>query len=197
MRILSLASVLAAALSLGALASAGAAMAEPWKIDKSHTSVTFEVEHLGFSMTQGQFREFEGEIDFDPENIETASVVIKIVADSIDTNWPGRDKHVRSKDFLDVKNHEFLTFESTKVRLTGVDAAEVTGNFTMRGETHEEVFTAKLMRIGPSPFNPQQTVAGFVVEGEIDRTKYGVAYGAPAIGGVIPIRVDIEISPDT
>lgn len=183
----------AVALSFGALTTT--ASAEPWKVDKSHTAVTFSVEHLGFSLTQGIFREFDAEIDFDPENIESASVSFSIKADSIDTNWPARDNHVRGKDFLDVGNHEFLTFKSTKVRLTGSDAAEVTGNFTMRGETHEEVFTAKLKRIGPSPFNPQQTVAGFVIEGEIDRTKYGVAYGAPAIGGVVPIRVDMEISP--
>lgn len=188
-------SFFAAAVALCCGAFATAASAEPWKIDKSHTAVTFSVAHLGFSLTQGFFREFDAEIDFDPDNIESASVKFSIKADSIDTNWPARDKHVRGKDFLDVSNHEFLTFESTKVRLTGSDAAEVTGNFTMRGETHEEVFTAKLSRIGPSPFNPQQTVAGFVVEGAIDRTKYGVSYGAPAIGGVIPIRIDMEISP--
>lgn len=182
------------ALSLGA-ALGTAASAEPWKVDKSHTAVTFGVEHLGFSITQGMFREFDAKIDFDPDNIENASVTFSIKAESIDTNWPARDNHVRGKDFLDAANHPELTFESTKVRLTGSDTAEVTGNFTMRGETHEEVFAAKLKRIGPSPFNPNQTVAGFVIEGEIDRTKYGVAYGAPAIGGIIPIRVDMEISP--
>ena len=183
----------AVALCFGAFATA--ASAEPWKVDKSHTSVTFSVSHLGFSLTQGIFREFDAEIDFDPENIESASVTFNIKADSIDTNWPARDNHVRGKDFLDTANHEFLTFESTKVRLSGTDTAVVTGNFTMRGQTHEEVFVAKLKRMGPSPFNASQTIAGFVVEGEIDRTKYGVSYGAPAIGGVIPIRVDMEISP--
>lgn len=188
----------ATALSFGALtfgALSSAATAEPWKVDKSHTAITFQVEHLGFSLTQGIFREFDAKIDFDPENIESASVQFTIEAESVDTNWPARDDHVRGKDFLDASNHKNLTFESTKVRLTGTDTAEVTGNFTMRGETHEEVFSAKLKRIGPSPFNPQQTVAGFIIEGEIDRTKYGAAYGAPAIGGIIPIRVDMEISP--
>ena len=188
-------SAIAALLAIGTISSGATAVAEPWKLDKSHTSVTFQVEHLGFSMTQGMFREFDAEIDFDPESIETAKVNFSIVAESVDTNWPARDNHVRGKDFLDAANHKLLTFETTKVRLTGSDAAEITGNFTMRGETHEEVFTAKLKRIGPSPFNPSQTVAGFVVEGEIDRTKYGVSYGAPAIGGVIPIRIDMEMSP--
>ncbi|MGB0928999.1 MAG: YceI family protein [Pikeienuella sp.] len=187
--------VFAAAVSITSMFGAGSAIAEPWKLDKSHTSVTFSVEHLGFSLTQGMFREFDANIDFDPDNIESASVEFSIVAESVDTNWPARDNHVRSKDFLDAANHKNLTFKSTKVRLTGSDTAEVTGDFTMRGETHEEVFTAKLKRIGPSPFNPSQTVAGFVIEGELDRTKYGVAYGAPAIGGVVPFRIDMEISP--
>ncbi|MEM7546423.1 MAG: YceI family protein [Pseudomonadota bacterium] len=169
--------------------------AAPWKVDKSHAHVTFSVSHLGFSTTQGQFREFDAEIDFDPDNIEAATVSLTINAESIDTNWPARDKHVKSKDFLHVSEHPEITFVSRTVRLTGENTAEVTGDLTIRGVTHEEVFQAKLERIGPSPFNPDQQVAGFVIEGEVDRTKYDMTYGAPAIGTVIPLRVDVEISP--
>lgn len=174
----------------------GPALAAPWKLDKSHTAVTFSVEHLGFSTTQGWFRKFDAEIDFDPDSIETSSVKFEIDAASVDTNWKARDRHVRSKDFLDVENHPTIRFESTKIRLTGTETATATGDFTMRGETHEETFNIELKRIGPSPFNPSQTIAGFVVTGTIDRGKYGVKFGIPAIGGKVPIRVDMEISPE-
>lgn len=169
--------------------------AAPWKLDKSHAHVTFSVEHLGFSITQGQFRKFDAEIDFDPDNIESATVNFTIDAESVDTAWKARDKHVKSKDFLDVKNHPQITFVSKSVRLTGENTADVIGDVTIKGVTNEETFQATLRRIAPSPFNPDQMIAGFAVEGEIDRTKYGVSYGAPAIGTVIPIRLDVEISP--
>ena len=157
--------------------------------------MTFTVDHLGFSLTQGQFRSFDAEVDFDPENMETASVSFTIDASSVDTGWEKRDAHIKAADFLDVANHGVITFVSKSVRLTGENTAEVTGDVTIKGVTNEETFSATLRRLAPSPFNPDVTVAGFVVEGELDRTKYGVAYGAPAIGTVIPIRIDLEISP--
>lgn len=178
-----------------ASAMAAPLAAAPWKLDKSHAHVTFSVDHLGFSVTQGAFRKFDAEIDFDPDNIETAQVNFTIDAASLDTAWKARDKHVKSKDFLDVKNHPEITFVSKTVRLTGENTADVTGDVTIKGVTKEETFKATLRRIAPSPFNPDQMVAGFTVEGEIDRTEYGMNYGAPAIGVVIPLRLDVEISP--
>ena len=183
-----------AALGLAALLAAPVS-AEPWKIDKSHATVAFSVDHLGFSLTHGVFREFDAEIDFDPESFETASVSFTIAAASVDTFWEARDEHIRSADFLDVEAHPEITFVSKTVRLTGPDTAEVTGDVTIKGVTREETFAVTMRKLGPSPFNPELTIAGFTVEGELDRTNYGVAYGAPAIGAVMPIRLDLEVSP--
>jgi len=122
---------------------------------------------------------------------------LTIKADSVDTNWEARDKHVRSKDFLDVEQFPEITFTSKTVRLTGTDEAEIVGDVTIRGITNEETFNATMLRLGPSPFNPDKTIAGFKIEGEIDRTKYDMGYGAPAIGTVIPLRIDVEISPQS
>lgn len=188
---------LIAALATAATLISAPLHAAPWKIDKSHAHVTFSVSHLGFSTTQGMFRDFDAVIDFDPENIETASVTFVIKTDSVDTAWGARDKHVKSKDFLGVADHPEMTFVSKSVRLTGENTAEVTGDMTIKGVTNEETFEATLNRIGPSPFNPDQQIAGFSITGEIDRTKYDISYGAPAIGTIIPLRVDIEISPES
>lgn len=167
--------------------------AESWKLDKSHVHATFMADHLGFSTVQGQFRTLDAEIDFDPDNIENASVKVMIDAASLDTGWPARDKHVKSKDFLDVKNHPEITFVSKTVRLTGENTADVMGDLTIRGVTRKETFKATMRRLAPSPFNPDQIIAGFEVFGEVDRTNYGMSYGAPAIGVIIPIRFDVQI----
>lgn len=186
-----------AALTVFAFISLAAAplAAAPWTIDKSHASVTFSVDHLGFSLVSGQFREFEAEVDFDPENMEATTVGFTIAAASVDTNWDPRDKHIRGADFLNVEAHPEISFVSRSVAMTGPDTAEITGDVTIKGVTREEVFTATLRQIGPSPFKPELTIAGFMVEGEIDRTDYGVDYGAPAIGATLPIRVNFEMSP--
>ncbi|MEL6219402.1 MAG: YceI family protein [Pseudomonadota bacterium] len=185
---------LAAALAL-AVATAGSAVAEPYVLDKSHAHVKFSVDHLGFSLTHGQFREFDAEIDFDPEAVETSSVRFVIEAASVDTFWAKRDEHIRSKDFFDVENHPQITFASTAITPTGAETADITGNLTIRGVTQEVTLAATLNKLGPSPFNPEKTVAGFAVTGEIDRTTFGITYAAPAVGTIIPVEIHLEMSP--
>ncbi|MEM0945208.1 MAG: YceI family protein [Pseudomonadota bacterium] len=184
------------ALALAAsLAATSPALAETYVLDKSHAHIEFSVDHLGFSTTHGSFREFDAAISFTPEKVEETSVRFTINAASIDTAWGPRDDHLRGKDFFDVANHPEITFESTSVTPTGADTADVTGNLTMIGETREVTLQATLNRMGPSPFNPDKTVAGFTVTGEIDRTEFGMNFAAPAVGTVIPVRIDLEMSP--
>lgn len=189
MRLASLA--LAAAMTL----SAATVMAQPHVLDRSHAHIEFEVGHLGFSNTHGQFREFDAEISFDPENVEATTVTFVIQAASVDTVWEARDEHIRGADFLDVANHPTITFVSTSVTPTGADTADIAGDLTIRGVTLPVIFQATLNKLAPSPFDETKTIAGFTVTGEIDRTAFGVTYAAPAVSAIIPIVIDLEISP--
>lgn len=189
MRILS-ATALAAALSLGAVATA---TAEPWDLDKSHTAVTFTVDHLGYSLTHGFFTEFDAKIDYDAENPEASSVVFTIDAASVNTLWAKRDEHVRNKDFLDVENHPEIVFTSKSIDMTGDDTARLVGDLTILGQTHEETFDVTMRKTAPSPFDKSKIVAGFNAKAVIDRTKYGISYAAPVVGTEIPVSVELEI----
>ena len=172
-----------------------AASAAPYVMDKSHAHVTFSVDHLGFSSVHGQFRTFDATIEFDPGNVEATRVDFTIDATSVDTFWEARDKHIRSKDFFDTENHPNITFTTTSVTPTGAESADVIGDLTMRGVTKSVTLQAKLNKLGPSPFNPAKTIAGFTVEGEIDRTEFGISYAAPAVSAIVPIRIELEMSP--
>lgn len=177
------------------LSAAAATAAEPWVVDKSHAHITFTADHLGFSVVHGQFREFDAEILFDPENIGATELTVTVQAASVDTFWPDRDKHIRSADFLNVEAHPTITFTSTAVEQTGENTAKITGDLTMIGETREVTFEATLNKIGPSPFDPNRTIAGVTVTGEIARAEWGMAYGGDAFAARVPVRVDLEISP--
>lgn len=181
------------ALALGAALLASAANAEPYELDKSHATVSFTADHLGFSMTHGFFTKMDADIDYDEENPENSTVVFTIDAASVNTLWKARDEHVRNSDFLDVKNHPELVFKSTKVEMTGEKTAKLTGDLTIRGITHEEVFDVTLRRADPSPFGQPKYIIGFSAETVIDRSKYGIKYAIPAIPAEIPVKVDLEI----
>lgn len=190
-------STIMSAAAAAALMLAGPAMAEPqaYVVDKSHAFVTFTVDHLGFSQVQGLFERFDAEVTLDPEAVETSSVRFVIDAASINTFWPKRDEHIRGGDFLEVETYPEIVFESTRITPTGGDTADVTGNLTIRDVTKEVTFEATLNKLGPSPFNPDQTIAGFTATGVIDRTAFGVSYAAPAVGAMIPVTISLEMSP--
>lgn len=178
-----------------AFATASPASAEPYVLDKSHAQITFTASHLGFSTVHGQFREFDAQIDFNPEMVEQTRVRFVIQTASVDTLWPARDEHLRSPEFFDSENHPEMIFESTTVVPTGGQTARVDGNLTIRGVTKEVSFDAELNQIGPSPFDPTKTIAGFTATGEVDRTLFGMDYAAPAVSAIIPVRIDLEMSP--
>ena len=67
-------------------------------VDKAHSEALFTVRHL-ITKVRGRFRDFEGTIQYDEAQPEHSAVRFVIQADSIDTNEPDRDKHLRSADF--------------------------------------------------------------------------------------------------
>jgi len=184
------------ATAFAVITAATASFAEPYVLDKSHTAITFQIDHLGFSLTHGRFSEFDAEIDFDAEDPSKSSVVFTIDAVSINTGWERRDAHVRGPDFLNVAKNPEIVFKSTSIEKTGEDTATMIGTLSLNGTSNEETFEVTLRKMEPSPFGKKLLTAGFVAETTIDRTKYGISYGAGAIGNEIPVRVDLEIVKD-
>lgn len=183
-----------AAAALAGLVAAGPVRSEPYVVDESHAAITFSVDHLGFSAVHGRFREFDAQVDFDPDAVENTRVRFVIDPASLDTNWQKRDEDLRSANFFDVANHPEIIFESTRVRPTGSDSAEITGNLTIKGVTREVTLEAQLNKFGASPLTNRPT-AGFTATGVIDRTEFDMGYAAPDIGAEVPIRIDLEMSP--
>ena len=70
-----------------------------------------------------------------PRTRPTPSVEITIQADSIDTRNTDRDDHLRSNDFLAMKEYPEITFRSTAVEKLDDEHYRVTGDLTIRGVT--------------------------------------------------------------
>ncbi len=104
-----------------------------WKIDPSHTSLAFKIRHLGVSWVRGEFRSFDGKVEFDPKDVNKTKVSVTIDSKSIDTRNERRDAHLRSPDFFDVDNHPKIEFSSTKIINIQKDSFEMLGNLKIRG----------------------------------------------------------------
>ncbi|QUX96896.1 hypothetical protein C0J08_16470 [Marinomonas sp. CT5] len=172
-------------LTIGALAlTSSITMAADYQIDPAHSAVVFKVGHLGVSTTVGRFNNFEGDFTFDKDQAsDSASLTIQ--ADSIDTNHDARDKHLRSPDFLDVKQFPTLTFKSTKF-----EGDKLTGNLTIHGVTKPVSFDVKKIGEGKDPWGGYR--AGFEATTTIQRSDFGVTYFIPGVTDATEIEVYVE-----
>ncbi len=182
------------AISALMLVTGAASAAEPWVADLSHTRISFEVEHLGFSIMPGIFRDFEVDFQFDPERPENSSLAVVIRAESVDMFHDGLNEHLRNEDFFHVAAHPQITFTSREVVSTGEDTARVTGEMIMLGVSVPVSFDVTLRKLGPHPFNQEQR-AGFSATGTVDRTAFGMDYAAPVVGTDIAFTLAAEFSP--
>jgi polyisoprenoid-binding protein YceI len=184
----------ALAFALTAAVAAPAFAADTFTFDAGHTYIGFEIDHLGFSKTLGEFQKYDGTLNLDRANLANSSIEVTIDTGSIDTDQADFDEHLKSADFFNVAAHPTMTFKSTKVEDLGNGALKVTGDFTMLGQTRRVVLDAKLNKIAPHPFRPTLEVAGFSATTTIDRTQWGFDKYAPAIGAEVKIRIETEFN---
>ncbi len=185
------AAVLSAALF--AALSGAPALAAPiaYKIDPSHLSVAFIVNHLGFSNLIGRFNSAAGDLSFDKDAVEKSSVTMSIDAASVDTNFAKRDDHLRSPDFFNAKEFPKMTFKSTKIEKTGDKTGVLHGEFTLLGVTKPLVLNVTFNKDGVSAASKQET-AGFSARGTLKRSDFGMKFGVPYIGDDIELLIDAE-----
>lgn len=179
----------AAQAPLGA-APAGSAAVSTWKIDATHSELSFRIRHL-VSKVRGTFGEWNGEIVAAPANLAGGSVAVTINTASIDTKNERRDNHLRSEDFFDAANHPQITFRSRRVDVQG-EKIRVTGDLTMRGVTKPVVLNGELTGIGKDAQGKQRM--GFEASTTINRKDFGVSWnnlveGAQMLGEEVEIEM--------
>ena len=181
-------------LGAGLLAISAGANAENYNLDMNHSRIWFDVAHQGYSTMVGRFADFGGTIDFNADNPSASSVDITIDAASVDMFNDALNDHLtRSEpriDFFGVDTYPNLRFVSTRVEETGENQYRVTGDFTMRGQTHPVSFDAILNRMGETQDGSSKV--GFTATGSLDRTQFGMDFGAAMLGTDINFRIEIE-----
>jgi polyisoprenoid-binding protein YceI len=169
------------------------AEAEKWEIDKAHSNIYFDVRHT-YATVRGQFEDFSGTLEFDPDNMTVSTVKFEVKTKSINTGIPNRDNHLRAEEFFAVNKFPFMTFESTGVKKKEGDQYTLMGNLTIKGKTNQIAVVFTYFGMRENPLKKGKMVAGFETRFSIDRLEYQVGPGKYAEMGVIGRKVDILIS---
>ncbi len=175
-------------------APAPAVSAEPmkFKVDGVHSTLVYRVTHMGVSAFYGRFDKVSGEFNWDKDNPGSSSFTMTVDAESVNSNNPARDKHLRSGDFFNVKEFPEITFRSTGLTKSG-DGWELAGDLTMLGKT--KPVKAVLKPIGQKDLGPQMGVrAGFDVQFMVKRSDFGfgAGMGDDVLGEEVKVMLGIE-----
>ncbi|MBZ0288239.1 MAG: YceI family protein [Anaerolineae bacterium] len=168
-----------------------------WKLDPGHSMAEFAARHMMITTVRGGFRNVTGTIEFDPANPTASSVDVVInTGEMTSTGLGDRDAHLKSPDFLHVEQYPTITFKSTRVKITGDNEAEVTGDLTIRDVTRPVTIQAELIGQAKSPWGEDRI--GFSGRTKINREDFGLTWnvaletGGWLVGKDITITLEVE-----
>ena len=111
-----------------------------------------------------------GSLVFDEDKLTGGEFVIDMTSintTDLEGEYKGKlDGHLKSDDFFGVENHPTATLVFKKVKATGKNAYDVTGDLTIKGKTNPVSFSISI-------YGSKATASL-----KVDRTKYDVRYGS-------------------
>lgn len=159
-----------------------------YQVDPAHTQVTWEVNHMGFSMLQGQFGAQGGSITIDPKRPAATKVDVTFAINDLSVTSAQFATHLKSADFFDAAQHPTARFVSTSVTPRGATKATLNGNLTIKGVTKPVSLDVTFVGAGTNPMSKKANV-GFTATGTIKRSDFGVGAYAPVVSDNVKLTV--------
>lgn len=184
----------AIACAIAAAPVIAAAEPKPFAMDPNHSTIHAEWTHTTGTPLLIAFPSFESEILFDPDAIENSSITVTV--DTAEA-WTGSalwDDHLTGDErpLLRAAEYPTATFTSTSITRTGENTAEMTGDLSIKDQTHPITFDVELK--GQASGMGGGTVYGFLATAEIDRTMFGMDMAADIMGADVKLTISSEIA---
>jgi polyisoprenoid-binding protein YceI len=164
-----------------------------YRLDMSHASLVFHVNHLGFSDYTGAFDAFDATLELDPENPAAAKATAVIDLNSLRIPAPpsGFREELLSAQWLGAVDFPEMTFESTSVTPTGPASADIVGTLTLKGAVQPVTLHAQFNGgWAGHEFDPAARI-GFSAHGALKRSAFGVSIGVPEPGSTMGVSDDV------
>ncbi|MCK5826288.1 MAG: polyisoprenoid-binding protein [Desulfuromusa sp.] len=182
-------------LFLSIMLIASTSFAETFQVDPKHTQIHFSVKHLVIFTAHGNFTDFSGSVQTDPENNSLIAAEATIQTASIDTRKSKRDNYLRGEDFFEVKQYPEIYFKSKKVTGSGNDIMMI-GDITIKGVTKEITLQGSFLGTTLDPRGKLR--AKFAATGTIMHKDFNLRGDTPnktsqlTIGDKVNIRLEVE-----
>ena len=165
-----------------------------YDLDPAHSRLGFVARHAMVTKVRGQFSDFSGSLYLDEDDPGRSTAEVDVQMASVSTGQPQRDEHLRSPDFFDAATYPVMTFRSTGAERTGDDTYQLTGDLTIKGETHAVTFDLEFTGIILDAFGNDR--AGFEGRATIYRKDWGLTWNAVLEAGGVMVSDKIQIELD-
>ncbi len=160
---------------MAALPAGGPIKGARYVIDPTHTFVNYEMGHYGTTTNRGRFSTKDGLVQIDAAG-KGGKVDITMDMSSINTGVDLLNRHVQSKDFLNIADFPTGRFLADKIDFDDAKVREVDGTLTLLGQTRPVKLKASRFNCYMSPLLNRQ-VCGGDFETTIERSQWGITWG--------------------
>jgi len=159
-----------------------------YTVNKTGSSVGFTISgSMIFKVKRdGRFRDFSGELAYDPANPGNTRVDLTVYTASVDMHNSEHDQLMKSEQFFDVEHFPTMHFTNSETDVRPDGTLAMTGDMTIRGVTKKMTIPVKV-----HPGNGADSV--FEATFPIDRTDFGLNGNAGWGGFRLKIAKDVEI----
>lgn len=168
--------------ALAALCWVLPAFGSDWIVDRAAS-------RLGFHTTQqdgrleGEFRNWDATIRFDPERLQDAVIEVTIDIASITTGSRQRDRYLPDEEWFHTDRFPQATFRATGVEARGGDRYLARGELTLRGVTAPIEL--------PFTWTSRDGTAEVRAETALERLRFGIGAGEFADSDVVGLSVQV------
>jgi polyisoprenoid-binding protein YceI len=159
-----------------------------YNVDPAHSSVGFEVKHMGIATVRGRFGAFEGTID-----ATGGTPVLKGTVDvaTIDTGDANRDAHLKGPEFFDADQQPKISFNSTATEVGDAGDITLTGEITIKGVSKPIELTGEIAENGEDPWGNERI--GLELSTTIDRREFDLKWNQTLPNGNLLVANDVKL----
>ena len=153
------------------------------RADAVHSRIEFAIEYMTGTF-RGSFSPFEATLEDGVLRGSAQVADVKVQDENLSS-------HLQSPDFLDAERTPTISFESSELRRDGEELI-VAGALTIRGVTHPVDLTGTVGDPFADPYGKERF--WLRLEGNIDRTAFGIDWNNPLPSGEPALANDVAVT---
>ncbi len=173
-----------------------------YTLDKAHSALIFDLNHLGISNYTASFDDFDATLHLDPAHPENAKLEASVDPRSLDLPHPpeGFKDELLGDKWLKTGTFPKIRFTSNQIEMTGDRTADVYGQLDFMGVKKPVILSVTFTGgLNGHPHDPHARV-GFSATAHFKRSDFGFMSGLPepsskmGVGDLVEVWIETEFS---